>query len=88
MLNIWEMISLILMVSFCLIFKRNQLGLLGTFVFVFYSGMMAYKSSIAPSLSGLNGLYIYIFCGLFVVGSVMFEFNKQDQKNSKDKVYT
>jgi hypothetical protein len=80
MINTLEMGFLVLMVSFCFFFKKNQLGLLGTFIFVFYSGMMTYKSTITPSLSGLNGLYIYIFCGLLVVGSVMLEYKKQDQK--------
>ncbi len=79
---------LVLMVSFCLFFKKNQLGLLGTFIFVFYSGMMTYKSSISPSLSGLYGLYIYLFCGLLVVGSVMLGLNKQEQKVSNESTHS
>jgi hypothetical protein len=85
MINTLEMGLLILMVSFCFFFKKSQLGLLGTFIFAFYSGMMTYKSSITPSLSGLNGLYIYIFCGLTVVGSVMIAWHEKDKVNSKQK---
>lgn len=88
MINTLEMGFLILMVSFCFFFKKTQLGLLGTFIFVFYSGMMTYKSIVTPSLAGLNGLYIYIFCGFFVVGSVVFEFKKQDQISSKEFIPT
>ena len=88
MINTLEVGFLILMVSFCFFFKKSQLGLLGTFIFVFYSGMMTYKSSITPSLSGLNGLYIYIFCGFFVITSVVLEFKKQDKKVSNDFTHT
>ena len=88
MINTWEMVFLILMVSFCFFFKKTQLGLLGTFIFMFYSGMMTYKSIVTPSLAGLNGLYIYIFCGFFVVGSVVLEFKKQDQKVSNEVTHT
>ena len=89
MLNAWEIILLIALVSFCLIFRKNQLGLLGTFIFVFYSGMMAmtaYKSAIIGSSTIAPwSVYLYIFCGLTVVGSVMMAWYEKDKVNSKQK---
>ena len=89
MFNTWEIIILIALVSFCLIFRKNQLGLLGTFIFVFYSGMMAmtaYKSGHISSF-GLApwSVYLYIFCGLTVVGSVMIAWHEKDKVNSKQE---
>jgi len=83
---LWEMVLLILLVSFCLIFRKNQLGLLGTYIFVFYSGMMVYKSTFINS-SGLStwSMYLYIICGLGVVGLVIFGFDKQERITGRQK---
>jgi predicted tellurium resistance membrane protein TerC len=92
MINTLEMGILVLMVSFCFFFKKNQLGLLGTYIFVFYLGMksmMAYQSTIiASSTTPPWAVYLYIFLGLLVVGSVMIEFRKQDQNSSKETIPT
>ncbi len=90
MFNTWEITLLIALVSFCLIFRKNQLGLLGTFIFVFYSGMMAmtaYKSGYISSFSLAPwSVYLYIFCGLTVVGSVMIAWHEKDKVNSKQEI--
>ena len=92
MINTLEMGFLILMVSFCLIFRKNQLGLLGTYIFVFYLGMksmMAYQSTIiGASTTAPWAVYLYIFLGIFVVGAVMLEFQKQDQNSTKEFILT
>ena len=82
-----ELILYVALMSFCLFFRKNNLGLVGTYIFVFYTGMMVYKTSfINPSGNTSWAMYLYTISGLLVVGTVMFGFHKENPMPLKNKV--
>lgn len=66
-------------VSYCLFFKKRELGLIGTFVFVYYLGFVFAKAPfIALGGEASSWVYVYGLTGFGLVGLFLIGFaNKQ-----------
>ncbi len=69
-----EFAVFMIFVSLCLFFRRHQLGILGTYAFVFYMGFTFHKINFV-TLAGDTAwtAYVYIICGIIVVATGMME---------------
>ncbi len=75
-------------VSYCLFFKKHELGLIGTFVFVYYLGFIFGKAPFI-SLGGEASWWVYLYgltglasVGLFLIG---FFYKKPDTSRSQSQ---
>ncbi|HVN98306.1 MAG TPA: hypothetical protein VMT62_17905 [Syntrophorhabdaceae bacterium] len=71
---LWEVLLLVMTTSACLLLGRHKLGLIVSYLFVFYWGFI-FNSKYFLGMVGESswGLYIYVICGVvmalvFIVG--------------------
>ncbi len=79
-----EIATFMIFVSLCLFFRRHQLGILGTYAFVFYLGFTFHKINFV-TLSGDTAwtAYLYLISGIIVVATGMLELmNKKNNEVS------
>ena len=69
-----DVVLFVAFVAFCLFFKKRELGLIGTFVFVYYLGFIFAKGPFM-TLGGESSSWVYVYglgglglVGLFLVG--------------------
>lgn len=69
----------VVLVAYCLFFKKRELGLIGTLVFVYYLGFIFGKAPfIALGGDASSWLYVYGLAGLGLIGLFLVGFtNKQ-----------
>jgi hypothetical protein len=62
---LWEVMLLVLINSFCLLFGRHRLGLIVSYLFVLYWGFIFNRGYFVDMLGHLNwGLYVYGISGI------------------------
>ena len=72
------MMLFMVLVSFCLIFRRHQLGLVGTYAFVFYLGFLMNENIfVTPSGETSWTTYLYAASGIWVISIVLIGLFKQ-----------
>ena len=74
-----DVVLFVAFVAFCLFYKKRELGLMGTFVFVYYLGFIFARGPfIALGGESSSWVYIYGLGGLGLIGLFFFGFyNKQ-----------
>ena len=82
-----DIVLFVAFVAYCLFFKKRELGLIGTFVFVYYLGFIFAKSPFM-ALGGESSSWIYIYglgglglVGLFLVGFANKQSASSDPQN-------
>ena len=79
-----DVVLFVVFVAFCLFFKKRELGLIGTFVFVYYLGFVfAKKPFIALGGESSSWIYIYGLGGLGLVGLFLVGFSSKQYNSSK-----
>ena len=65
---LWEVIVFIILISFCLLFGRNRLGLVTSYCFVFYWGFIFNSGNFSIMLGNTAwGMPLYVFSGFMMV---------------------
>ena len=75
-------------VSYCLFFKKRELGLIGTFVFVYYLGFIFAKAPFVALGGGTSSwVYVYGVTGLALVSLFLIGFanKKPDPSRSQSQ---
>lgn len=78
---LWEIIVFVIIISFCLLFGRNRLGLIISYSFVFYWGFVANVTNFSEMLSHTGwGMPLYVFSGflMFIVAITCFFVESRD----------
>ncbi len=78
---LWEVIVFVLVISLCLLFGRNRLGLIISYSFVFYWGFISNMTHFSNMLSHNSwGMPLYIFSGflMFIVAITGFFVESKD----------
>lgn len=70
-----QVVTLIFLISICLLVQKHKLGLLVSYTFVFYWGFIFNRDFFINSLGEVSvGLYLYCFLGIFMVIMSMIGF--------------
>ncbi len=65
---VWEVILLVVINSICLLLGRHRLGLIVSYLFVFYWGFIINKGYFIDLLGNMTwGLYVYAISGVLMV---------------------
>ncbi|HOJ71500.1 MAG TPA: hypothetical protein PK864_07415 [Syntrophorhabdaceae bacterium] len=65
---IWEVMLLVVINSICLLLGRHRLGLIVSYLFVFYWGFIINRGYFIDFLGNMTwGLYIYAISGVFML---------------------
>lgn len=65
---IWEVLLLVIINSFCLILGKHRLGLIVSYLFVFYWGFIINRGYFIDMLGNMTwGLYVYAILGVIMV---------------------
>jgi hypothetical protein len=78
---LWEVIVFVIVISLCLLFGRNRLGLIISYSFVFYWGFVSNMTHFSEMLSHNSwGMPLYIFSGflMFIVAITGFFVESKD----------
>ena len=76
---LWEIGLLLVFQSFCLVFGKNKLGLLITYMFVAYWGLIAHKDIFIDRFGVTNmGMYVYLFFCLLILGISLIAFSQSE----------
>jgi len=72
---LWEVILLVLLNSACLLLGRHRLGLVISYLFVFYWGFIFNRGHFTDLLGNMTwGLYVYAVSGIVMVLVAVFGF--------------
>ncbi len=65
---VWEVIILVVINSICLLLGKHRLGLIVSYLFVFYWGFVINKGYFIDSLGNMRwGVYVYAISGVLMV---------------------
>ncbi|HOV89884.1 MAG TPA: hypothetical protein PKW07_04145 [Syntrophorhabdaceae bacterium] len=65
---VWEVIILVVINSICLLLGKHRLGLIVSYLFVFYWGFVINKGYFIDSLGNMTwGVYVYAISGVLMV---------------------
>ena len=79
-----DVVLFVAFVAYCLFFRKRELGLIGTFVFVYYLGFVFAKGPfIALGGESSSWIYIYGLGGVGLVGLFLFGFSSKQSAPSE-----
>lgn len=70
-----QIMFFVIVISFCLLLKKHSLGLLVTYLFVFYCGFISQADQFVSIFGETSrGMYVYIFSGLAMAVMILIGF--------------
>ena len=79
---LWQMILYILIISFCLLFKKDRLGLSVSFIFCFLWGFIVNRETFLGNINNINRFslpfILYIISGFIVITLSIISFFRTD----------
>ena len=79
-----DVVLFVAFVSYCLFFRKRELGLIGTFIFAYYLGFVFAKSPfMALGGDASSWVYFYGLGGLALVGLFLAGFNNKKSASQK-----
>ncbi|MBI4389131.1 MAG: hypothetical protein HY580_03040 [Nitrospinae bacterium] len=84
-----QIMFFVVFISICLLLKKHSLGLMGTYLFVFYCGFISQNEQFVSTLGeSTKGMVVYVFFGLFMAVMLLLGFfqNTKLEKKIKSKI--